>query len=778
MIFLPLLKRRQKKIPTGALPEGGRSSAPAGGGLQDVLSGFSDLRPKVDIQYLDIIKTLVLWNPDWSQATENFIASANTGHDLIVEGASDRLVEAGLDILNEAEQRICPYANGIDGLINNLLRQILIGGALSAEAVLEEGFARIQRVVAVPVSTIRFRRNDEGYPEPWQKVTWATAGSNLGYIKLNPITYRYSALNADEESPYGIPPFTAALPVTLIQKKINENIDFICKKLGLLGLIEALITKLPRKPNEDDDTYRRRSEVYLKEQAKALEDNFYNGLLVHFADDLKIEFNRIAEGLGPGLGGTVEILRHVEQLIFSGLQSDAAMHGRSYSTTETYAYVVYTKMTRFSGFLRALVRHFVEHVYRLETILQGVSDLDIGLEFNPNEPFNEKIAAENRKIDIEAALLKAESGMVDPDTVAQEMGYEGWHNQAAFAAGAVAGNTGAGEARTVRFRWKRERGRYVYEPPSVNLYARDEGQEKLERLIAGYLEKLRPFDAQWRQAATDTVETFLKNHKAGDFSDGEAFADAILRELEKAHKVVFAGGDVKRETKETIEDIYVFYRLTDKANLGDLLPDLSLLQADTNTIRWVQGVDAWFFSKFFDNGDHFESLQKFFIDQYLRGGAGLFGAGESAALEAFRTEFAGRLADLSDFQIRRIIDTSVQRMRTWAHFRAYAQAGVEAAVVVGPDDKKTCDLCRRMLGKIVKVKPAVAAIDRFVGMAPDEFGEFLKENRLSAEYVEELFKAVGEDAGMGKLVELGVGIPPYHPLCRHRTVRQRIGGKG
>jgi len=375
--------------------------------------------------------------------------------------------------------------------------------------------------------------------------------------------------------------------------------------------------------------------------------------------------------------------------------------------------------------------------------------------------------------------LKVNSGMCDPDQIAQELGYEGWYDLSRLEGvdQQIANSQGK---RSYRFQRDESLGRYVWKPDKIRvarrlLSARAEVEdEAFEKVLTGYLQRLRPLDEEWQRRAVEIVESFLKRHTGTDFTSEEAFAEALLGELEREYGIIFESGRVKDEIEETIEEAYKYFRLKDTAALAEIITDLSLVEADTVSMQFIKRVDSMYFSKFINNRDMRDSLLNFFKEEYLQRGTGLFGPG-TQDLEAFRDLFADRLETLSDSQIRRIIATSVQRIRNWANFRSYHQAGIEVVKVHEVMDADTCSICRPLHGTVIRVEKAVEWIDTFTAMEPEEYGEWLRENSIDAKYVETLVQELGgEQKAMDYLVNSGICGPPFHPNCRGRTVRERI----
>lgn len=780
--YLGVRQRQEESeftIPGIGLPEGGQSSIPSTASATSVLAGFGEIKPEVALDYIPIIRGLCLGNPDFSQTISNFCVQANTEHDVVVDAESEALVEAVVEDLNLTAKRIYPRSCGVDGLINHLLREVLETGALSAEAVLDLSMSRVKQVVIVPAENIRFLPDENGEPQPWQKVSALTGSANQ-LVQLNPITYRYFALFMEKDNPYALPPFLSALEPAVIQKLINDNIHFIAKKLGMLGLIDVKIAPPPQ-GNMSNANYKKYLKKYLTEIKESLLENYYNGLLVHY-DELEIAFHRFSEGSGQGVGGIIEIIRHIEQLLFSGVDSDPAMHGRSYSTTESYAAVVYRKMIRRSAFLRLIIKWFLEYVYRLESWLAGFSGAKISVQFEENAPFDLDASAQHKLFDAQAADLKARIGMGDPDLIASELGYPGWFDKSKIDAEEPA-IPAIQTQKSYRFHYEGSLGLYVHRPnraviASSGAISRAGSDDALEKSISGYLARLRPYDQRWREFAAETVKDFLLRHSETDFINEEAFAKALLEELEKVHRLIFDTEEVRKEVEAVIEESYRFFRLKDTIVLAGVIDKLTLIDADTETVKFLKKLDSWYFSKFINNNDMRGPLLEFFKEEYLLKGASLFRPG-SETLDAFRNLFADRLVSLSDSQVSRIAETSVQRLRTWAHFRSYEQAGINLVRVVEVMDANTCDLCRPLHGKVIAVERAVEWIDKFTGMDSEEYGTWLKDHSPTEKYVSELIGEFGgdenaEQKALDYMVDQGIGWPPFHPRCRGRTARERL----
>lgn len=418
---------------------------------------------------LRALKCLWLQNPDLSQYVANIVHLGNTGHKLTIDAASDSVAEAALNRINEAASRIYQNGAGVDGLINAYLAQIAVFGALSSEDVVNFAGRRVDQTVLVPVEQIRFRFIDGNYVPHQQPLNLfgfqksQAQGGVLGLIPLNPETYKYYAVQTVENSPYARPPAIAALDmIEGPQKDSIDNIKWIVQKLGILGLVIVNLTKPPRKPGEEDAQYHVRAGKYLSAVKEVLSGNFKNGLLVLFNDQKVDHANVVSDARGSS-----EIFRVIEEQVMSGLAMQPAFFGRTDSTTETYADVVYSLLVAQVLNMQRLAKRRQEQTYKLDLRLAGIQVDDVSLAFNRTEARDEHRKAESEQIRQQMILEKAKTGIISPDEAAQELGYEAAFDpelingvQPAVAGGAGANLWAKRSGFSAAFRFDRSSQRY------------------------------------------------------------------------------------------------------------------------------------------------------------------------------------------------------------------------------------------------------------------------------------------------------------------------------
>lgn len=391
--------------------------------INDFVASYKPLAMNLPWETLDYVELLAIWNPDYAQAVDNIKTLANTGHNLQAEsGRSTKRLRERIDTMARNVQRM---HGGVDGLVDKLLWQAATFGAMCGEWVTDEALTQVVDFIDVSPKSIRFVWEDEHWA-PYQKVNWAEAqrAQKQGHIvrgnliKLNELTFHYYAFSASPGSPYGMPPFLAALQPIAIQRDLIRNMAKIVKKVGLLGIIDVTVEALAKKPGESDADYAGRARAFLQEYATALEDMVESGGLAHF-DDVKVT----PTSLAGNAAGATNIFKQNEELVFSGLRSMPSVQGRSYSTTETYAGVAYDIIIRNTLKYQRAVKRLVEAGYWLDAQLGGFRPSLITIEFNSNRTLNRLHDANSALLEVRTALLLWASGILDQQGAAQLLGY-------------------------------------------------------------------------------------------------------------------------------------------------------------------------------------------------------------------------------------------------------------------------------------------------------------------------------------------------------------------
>ena len=403
-----------------ALP-GGRRSAPP---QASVLDQFITVKPDFIREVIPIIRSLMMRNEDVGQAIHNIVSLGNTGHKIFFDKkrTPQQIDEMRNHIINKRKEWASGQA-GMDGLVNKFIAQILIGGALSVEWVPNNTLTGIESVVMINPEDIEFKLNERKTKyNPFQRIKNSSFSNNtksFGLIELNPSTYKYFALNGDGELPYGFPPYLSVIPKIKTQHKMNTNVDFVVDQMGLMGFIEALITK-PDQGEESDAEYEASLDSLLTKAKTRMLEGFREGVVVGFKDDHEFKFNSASKSYTDA----VELYNNNELMLASALKQDASMWGRSYATSETQITVVFIKMLSELRNIQNLIKSLLEFGYSLELMLAGYEFDNLQVKFNRSTIQDDLKYQQAEEIKIRNVKDKLILGIIDQDTAADELGYE------------------------------------------------------------------------------------------------------------------------------------------------------------------------------------------------------------------------------------------------------------------------------------------------------------------------------------------------------------------
>jgi hypothetical protein len=181
---------------------------------------------------------------------------------------------------------------------------------------------------------------------------------------------------------------------------------------------------------------------------------------------------------------------------------------------------------------------------------------------------------------------------------------------------------------------------------------------------------------------------------------------------------------------------------------------------DLRAMNFLAKLDNFYISKWIQNPDAVAAVKTFLSERYLEGGAGLFGRQAPENIQAFRDLFGQKLADLENWQVSRIIDTSVTRIQNWAAVAQYQEAGIIELEIYEPTEE--CDFCKEMNGKVISVETAYQTMAYQTGMSPEAYTAAMASIAPTIENAE-------------TMVARGA-LPPYHPHCRGIVIKRVTRG--
>lgn len=708
------------------------------------------------LETLAVLRPLAIYNPNVAQALSIWVNLGNTGHEVEVEAKNP---DAVLARLNDLAGSVYRLGGGVDGLVNHFLRQIPLYGALSAEWVVADKVTDgMVDVATVPVRQIRFRR-EEGDWRPYQYT--GLAGDN-GYVALNPLTYSYSPLQTDDGSPYGIPPFLAALKNIEVQLDGMGNIASIMRKQGLMGFLDVTMKTPGQKPGESDDTYRARISKRQADYAAAYTANLSKGVAVHY-DDQTIQHNAISPGAA---GGAKQIWDLNEQQIFSALDIPPSMCGRTFSTTETYAEVDFERLITKLVNARRMIKRFLEKGYKLDLQLQGLeANVTVSFHQNSNLKELERQQAEGEKID--NVLKKRDGGIIDDDEAARELGYE-------EATGKSPGDQPPAGYFKAKFAFDRTSGRYALAPERIEVAKLESAPDRLDQSYVATLQaEVAPAeDAALKAALTKAREV------AGDRTAASTWAQIVFQTFAAELRKDLAASRVAGVTARFVGDAWQRARYEDKNHLQasgvrpwrlqkrQALLGLDLQVTDRNALRYLTSIDNFYFGAGNYLADDAAGSAKFvnwLQKEYIAKGLNIK---DAATWDEFNKEFPKLVKESSYRKTVQLVSTTMSRVQNMGQTLSLYEMGFERYRIVGPRTSPICEYCLAMLDRVFEVKVAAERLAKIVDKGFEDKSQlppFLASYR-KVEDVQEMSDA--------ELQAAGFETPPFHPECRHRKAAE------
>ena len=406
------------------LPNTRKSSPDTTYNLQSFKEGVNLVTPSFVRECIPIIRRLYKVNPDLGIALFDIIQLTNTGYDISFDAS---VTPDQADIMREhieARTKEWNYGTaGLPGIINKMIAQLYVSGAVSTEWVPNRKLTGLESVIFVNPESIEFSLDKRKTTyKPYQRVKRSFVASkdkSPDLVKLNPKTYRYYGLFSDEDAPYGIPPFLAALENIDSQMFMKKNIRHIVQQVGLMGFLEILVSKPGQNADESEAAYVARLNSLLTTTKTNIGDGMIDGTMVGFDEDHEFNFHSTTKNM-QGLG---DVFNLVESQVANGLKTSGSFIGVNSGGTETMITIVFTKMLSQLTNIQNILSQNLEYGLALELRMAGFKFKDVKLEFKASTISDDlKI---QQAIEIKVRNLQAlyNQGIISQETYATKMGY-------------------------------------------------------------------------------------------------------------------------------------------------------------------------------------------------------------------------------------------------------------------------------------------------------------------------------------------------------------------
>ena len=743
------------------------------------------INPDYALEYLATLENLAAFNNDISYALDNIVQLANTEHDIYFsDKVPEKLKNEMLLFLHESEGQWYELGSGVRSLKADIISQIVINGCASVEVIPTARLDNVKQVVRVSPKQIRFVYNKETDSfDPYQANVSGLIqkpDEYAGMIKLNPTTYRYIALRRLSQNPYPAPPFISAIESLVTKRDMVGNFNNIMKKLGMLGFLSANVTPPVKLPGEDNGAYWQRCNDYLANVVyPQLNKNLGKGVVAGFKDTHEFKL----EGNNMNVQGAAGLMDIVMKNIYSGVKQDPNMLGDNMATTETFGRVIMLKMISQAADYQSVCDNIFEHVYMMALRLRGYSPGYVKV-VSRSPMVADKVNEETaQQLKIANVISKRNAGFISQDIAAQELEYDKPFLPGDIAPPTEPTPTNATQSNVVIRQIENSLNAFLPQfdysvPDSCDTIVATRENFLTVNSFKG-LKELEQQEKKYFNAVNSTYKKATKKvAKIAADRIAKLPTDARLETVQ--HDVYLAiitkwATEFQMPVKSDIEDnvgkIYSHYR-KDKSIFSSTktgtsankltrfdskdIPAAVLDLTDFRTIAYMEKSDEMYLGKFITDSDTKKAIYEYIKEEYI-GGYLPIGASDDA-IEAFANKFSDEL-NLEAWKIRRVIDTTVNKLRNYGHVEYMSQAEVEHFEVIEMMDNLTCQWCDSMNGKVFSVETACTKIANEVSNGAGDVATtspFL--TKLS---IEEVRKSSPET-----LQSMGYDTPPYHCHCR------------
>lgn len=653
--------------------------------------------------------------------------------------------EEGKPLSDRAKQIIDNFTNrcfsgGLDSLLLVLMEEQLRFGAISAEAEILKRARQIKKIWPVPVPQIRFQ---------WVNSDWQPVQSVNGKeIVLPDLTYRYVAGRLwDASRPYGLPPMLAALDMVVRQNESWEHLDHALENIGLLGQRDIAYTPPPREPGETLSEWQARVKRYQNAIVESENDRERDTFRVHSKE---IDYS-ISE-VRTDIRGVDQLYKLLAEQKSSGTGVPEAMMGRSRQVTEAFATVMYKQSQNTAETSQRLAVNTANYYINLELRLNGINEVATVM-MDPPPPLDDLKVEQAKAAKMQNLAIAEDRGWIDSRTVQEQaistlMKHGKQHEQFELK------TKSEGPKNAVVC--KHDHGAIdlgIFGARARQCNEISVTMEKAENnpLVKKLFTTLEAAKLEGLEAVQSTVFDFLNRHNPEDFDGPGDFGQKIMQELGTAWEDTTAPEWTKAfETYN--ESIYLAY-------LGDgQFPEFQAEITDgvRQVVDFSQRFEPSLLTSLWSDKKRIEHrrLESWLRQNFIEQPGDIFGRQKAEAFEAFAAEFKDSLFNVTDYEIRRIQDTYVQRQRNSAFLEEFQQAGVKTARI--DTVPGSCDICKPFEGKTFSVEQQYNAM-------LDDY------DQDSETYINRLRNRskIASSGNWSNMVKNGAANPPFHPHCRH-----------
>jgi hypothetical protein len=750
-----------------ALPvaSSGRLSMPDGA-MGVLRNGGKELMPLFQVKQIEELKALSVWNRHVSKLVNDIAALANTNYHIeLPDGLSPRIRNKIMTTIRDFEVNY-QDGKGLQSFVKNALSNLAVAGSLPAEVVVQGNPYpnNIYKVAILNAANIRFQYNpstNSFLPYQYVNYNWQRLGET---IALNPKTFIYITLREIEESPYGIPELLSSLEDLALDAEMIGDFKKIIRNSGLMGFLTVFVQAPNRKAGESEEAYFQRTLNYLQSNVVPdAERGLRSGVMAGFKGATDIEF----KANNANYTGADKAFEIVNKRLYNGMKSHGLFFGETGAITETFAKVILQVMMSMVGDYQYAVASALQKVFLILLELKGYDLPYIKVSFESAMLSDELKDAETEQIRIANVEKKLLMGIISLDQAAQELGYDKPTSMPYNVA--TIGNTNRKKQSLA--------SRLSYEDCLINGFNCNCGSVMLANDFTLFdndflNEKVKAYSQDVGKVFTRYFERIangikVKFNRTKEIEEGELLQEALVqsvlhlndfeRELEGVDDYV---NQVYRRFRE---DKSIFPKSTSNKKIykdeGFVPPEAILDLLDLRLIEYMTEADRLYLGKYVI-GQMRTELDRFIKEWYVANDGRI---GDSGTFERFINEFGKYLEGKAAWVIRRIIDTTMNNARSYAHVKYMNQAGVLRFRRVEVGDSLTCAHCQAVNGMEFEVAKEIRKAQDFVEANVENIEQY-------APFATKIPISNFEKMTAEEMQAEGVGCNALHPHCRGRNV--------
>jgi hypothetical protein len=367
---------------------------------------------KFPLHVYELIENLMMLDPYMSKYHYTTVALANQGHNLEITAANEARADLAISVANDFAARCFPLSGGMDGLMNGLFSQVARSGGMCVEWVPDLSLSSVKRAYLVPIKTLRFRYDASGDPELLQE----QAGK---LVSLNPVQVSFQNAVPHDGNPYPVPPTIAAIEACSHHRNIMRHISTWMKKISVFGVLWGQVKSPPRMPGEEQSAYDARASIYLDKIAKSVAANLNSGMGIAY-DNVQFTFANTQ----AGAQGAKDILQIVLQGLFAALNRHPIFFGWNFTSTESFARVVYDELQRGLKAFQLAAKRVVEHGHRLNFALNSLGDIGVSVSFKSTASVDAFRDAEAKYMESQTVLSQYEAKVITFEEARRLLGHD------------------------------------------------------------------------------------------------------------------------------------------------------------------------------------------------------------------------------------------------------------------------------------------------------------------------------------------------------------------